>query len=576
MTSVGFRSVTVGEDAVLTLADERLDVPRLEHAQAGLLAQAAAAAEATAAVATAEAGGSLDEGWPGDDAALAHLAEAEGALVEGDTVMQQPTPDSSAGPRVLQQEGGHGQGGTAAAAAATDDLDEFDDSLFAGVDVDAIVAAANHTAASAATLALESDSQHSMEVSQGEESELSQSVESQGEMSLSDQNDGDRDSQQSGGSMEMIQQDDEQVQGEAADAADAVPSPATASVRYPVELAFMVEMGFGDDQERANAALLLCDGDVGRALNQYNACGGESGGTRSGIGAESRSSACAGGAFSYATKAAGAALGDNGAATNCGSGATSSRPAAAVTPTKGVYVLRLKEKRHGKPCFYVGKSDDKPRRITEHREGGRMCAAWVSHNGGVAEVLDAMCPPEEHSSWEMKETITLAIIHGFDNVRGWEWTRCTPLSADECKGLRLNAFGMGDLCRKCGNSRHFAAGCRKDKATWLVECDGVIAAAEAAVPAQPMNSADVLATAVRQRNAAPVAAGSRGRRPAPSDERPTQRARTGGAAATRRRRCESCDTDISDRPESHRVCLGCYRSGGDLSIASASHQSHRR
>ena len=56
MISVGFRSVTVGEDAVLALADERLDVPRLEHAQAGLAgvegvkqAKAAAAIQAAAA-----------------------------------------------------------------------------------------------------------------------------------------------------------------------------------------------------------------------------------------------------------------------------------------------------------------------------------------------------------------------------------------------------------------------------------------------------------------------------------------------------------------------------------------------
>jgi hypothetical protein len=203
----------------------------------------------------------------------------------------------------------------------------------------------------------------------------------------------------------------------------------------------------------------------------------------------------------------------------------------------GVYVLRLKKKRGGGECFYVGKSDDKKRRITQHTSGGAHCAAWVKHNGGVEAVLPPVTGKEELSSWEMKETIRLIILHGFANVRGWEWTSCAPFKRSDYEAFRMTAFGMGDLCRKCGNGGHFATRCPGgEKAAWLAECDDAIAAVDAtnpavaasAVAAQPVDNAAVIAVAVQQSNARRASAS------AASKRRPADRPDTRECPARRR------------------------------------------
>ena len=196
----------------------------------------------------------------------------------------------------------------------------------------------------------------------------------------------------------------------------------------------------------------------------------------------------------------------------------------------GVYVLRLKKKRGGGDCFYVGKSDDKKRRIAQHASGGAHCAAWVKHNGGVEAVLSPITEKEELSSWEMKETIRLIILHGFANVRGWEWTSCAPFKRSDYEAFKMTAFGMGDLCRKCGNGGHFATRCPGgEKAVWLAECDDAIAAVEAtdlaaaasAAAAHPVDNAAAIAAAVQQSNArrASASAPSKRRAASPPDTR---------------------------------------------------------
>ena len=136
----------------------------------------------------------------------------------------------------------------------------------------------------------------------------------------------------------------------------------------------------------------------------------------------------------------------------------------------GVYVLLLQA--GGR---YVGKSVDVERRIAEHR-GGRG-AAWVRHGGGVVAVEPPITPRTvDLGAWEARETIAQMMRHGFDTVRGWEWTGCAPLTPGDLDFYRRTAFGTGDLCRACGRPGHFAQRCTREPERWLAECNAAIAA----------------------------------------------------------------------------------------------------
>ena len=141
------------------------------------------------------------------------------------------------------------------------------------------------------------------------------------------------------------------------------------------------------------------------------------------------------------------------------------------TKVSGVYVLLLNDPGDdGRPCYYVGKSDDMESRIEQHRSG-RSAAAWVRARGGVASVEVPVVPREQLESWEMKETSARMIMHGINNVRGSEFVSTAPLTKEERTSVRTIAMGMGDLCRECGEPGHFARGCRREKAEWLRACD---------------------------------------------------------------------------------------------------------
>jgi hypothetical protein len=144
---------------------------------------------------------------------------------------------------------------------------------------------------------------------------------------------------------------------------------------------------------------------------------------------------------------------------------------------------------HGRPCYYVGKTTDPETRLADHTTMGPRCAAWVRRHGGVAEIEEPITPREELASWEQKETIAQIMRHGFDRVRGWEWTGCGPF--DDYAGFRTCAIGNGDLCRRCGAAGHFAKGCTADPLPWLQRCN---AAAPAAAPAPAAPAAGTTST----------------------------------------------------------------------------------
>ena len=132
--------------------------------------------------------------------------------------------------------------------------------------------------------------------------------------------------------------------------------------------------------------------------------------------------------------------------------------------SSGVYVLQLKDNSK----YYVGKSENIAKRINTHKEFSENCAKFVKINGGVNKVLAPLTPSDKNSSnWEKDETISRMIKHGYNNVRGWEFTSTNKLSKEELDVIKISIMGLGDRCRKCGNSGHFVSGCSSGKAKWL-------------------------------------------------------------------------------------------------------------
>ena len=137
--------------------------------------------------------------------------------------------------------------------------------------------------------------------------------------------------------------------------------------------------------------------------------------------------------------------------------------------TKGVYVLKLNS---GK--YYVGKSNNIESRIKEHMRITDKCAKFVKDNGGVYKSKSLITAPQDNlSDWERNETIAQMIKHGYDNVRGWEFTG-NKLTKSNYETIKTLIMGQTDRCRKCGCKGHFSNKCYGKKSHWLVILDNLI------------------------------------------------------------------------------------------------------
>ena len=136
--------------------------------------------------------------------------------------------------------------------------------------------------------------------------------------------------------------------------------------------------------------------------------------------------------------------------------------------TNGVYVIQCNNKNK----YYVGKSDNIENRINQHKSGIGG-AKFIKNNGGVYKQLDLITPnnTEDLGLREQQETLAQMLVHGFNNVRGWEFTSSTDLTYEECVSIKTLILGSGDFCRKCGSSEHFIKDCENKKEDWLIELE---------------------------------------------------------------------------------------------------------
>lgn len=135
-----------------------------------------------------------------------------------------------------------------------------------------------------------------------------------------------------------------------------------------------------------------------------------------------------------------------------------------INYVRGVYVIVLD---NGKR--YVGKSENIPTRIQQHKHGNG--SAWCKQNGTVTLWQDTAITPmlDDLNVWEQTETIAQMIEHGCNNVRGWEFTSCNLLTKLECELFERLARASLNACRTCGYNGHYANQCRNTDniANWL-------------------------------------------------------------------------------------------------------------
>lgn len=113
-----------------------------------------------------------------------------------------------------------------------------------------------------------------------------------------------------------------------------------------------------------------------------------------------------------------------------------------------IYVLSLQGGR-----YYVGKSDDVPKRYQQHVNGSG--SAWTRKYKPVSLVKTI----ENASSFdEDKVTKEYMSKYGIDKVRGGSYVE-VELSDLQKESIQTEIWSAKDLCTKCGRSGHFVKDC---------------------------------------------------------------------------------------------------------------------
>ena len=108
--------------------------------------------------------------------------------------------------------------------------------------------------------------------------------------------------------------------------------------------------------------------------------------------------------------------------------------------TQGVYVLELND-----GTRYVGSSHNIEERINQHKEG---TGSTITKEKGVKGLLDLITKKKKNLiQWEKKETIAQMVKHGFNKVRGFQWTSSKNLSNAKNLSLffRSKVAGKADM-----------------------------------------------------------------------------------------------------------------------------------
>ena len=134
---------------------------------------------------------------------------------------------------------------------------------------------------------------------------------------------------------------------------------------------------------------------------------------------------------------------------------------------RGIYILKLKNNK-----YYVGKSENIQSRINDHITLNSNSANFIKHNNMLFAEEPITEKNENLFFWELSETIERMIKHGFNNVRGWEFSSINNLTHDECLFIKKLIIGLHDRCRNCGNCGHFSKNCtQNNKAEWLINLE---------------------------------------------------------------------------------------------------------
>jgi len=115
--------------------------------------------------------------------------------------------------------------------------------------------------------------------------------------------------------------------------------------------------------------------------------------------------------------------------------------------TVSIYILRLES---GK--YYVGKTDDVPKRYQEHLNG--QGSAWTKKYPPVTLIKTVEGSPFD----EDKITKEYMGKYGIENVRGGSYCQI-QLSDAHMTTLKMEIWNAHDCCSQCGRSGHFVKNC---------------------------------------------------------------------------------------------------------------------